>query len=135
MDLTVHITVLLDIWWNMLIKFSKQIGTSLTKIINTRVNSRPWQTSEMKLLSRSFLGLQGNSESCKTSRIKLFAKIVKNEKQFTFFVKISILDVWQCSEYASELASKVTGESMSIPKVTDNLLGKTKTKEPVELLK
>ena len=25
-DLTVHNTVLLDIWWNMLIKFSKQIG-------------------------------------------------------------------------------------------------------------
>ena len=36
-----------------------------------------------------------------------FAKIVKNEKPFTIFVKTSILDIWQGSEYASELASKV----------------------------
>ena len=28
-------------WWNMLINFSKQIGKSLAKIINTKVNSRP----------------------------------------------------------------------------------------------
>ena len=34
-------TVLLDIWWNMLIIFSKQIGNGLTKIINTKMNSRP----------------------------------------------------------------------------------------------
>ena len=40
--------------------------------------------------------------------MELFAKIVKNEKPFTIFVKTSILDVWQGSEYASELASKVT---------------------------
>ena len=32
---------LLDIWWNMLIKFGKQIGNSLAKIINTKVNSKP----------------------------------------------------------------------------------------------
>ena len=36
-----------------------------------------------------------------------FAKIVKNEKLFTILAKTSILDVWQGSEYASELASKV----------------------------
>ena len=30
---------------------------------------------------------------------------------FTIFVKTSILDVWQGSEYASELASKVTDVS------------------------
>ena len=40
--------------------------------------------------------------------MELFEKIVKNEKPFTIFVKTSILDVWQDSEYASELASKVT---------------------------
>ena len=34
-DLTVHNT---DISWNMLIKFSKQIGNSFAKIINTKVN-------------------------------------------------------------------------------------------------
>ena len=39
--------------------------------------------------------------------MELFAKIVKNEKPFTIFVKSSILDVWQDYEYASELASKV----------------------------
>ena len=43
--------------------------------------------------------------------MELFAKIVKNEKPFTIFVKTSILDVWQGSEYASELASKVTDVS------------------------
>ena len=41
------------------------------------------------------------------------------------------MDVWQGSEYASELASKVI--SIWISKVTDNLLGKTKKKEPIEL--
>ena len=39
--------------------------------------------------------------------MELFAKINKNEKPFTIFVTTSILDVWQGSEYASELASKV----------------------------
>ena len=36
-----------------------------------------------------------------------FAKLVKNKKLFTIFAEISILDVWQGSEYASELASKI----------------------------
>ena len=31
MDLTVHNTVLLDMWWNMLIKSSKQIGKKSCK--------------------------------------------------------------------------------------------------------
>ena len=39
--------------------------------------------------------------------MELFPKIIKNEKPFTIFPKTSILDVWQGSEYASELASKV----------------------------
>ena len=39
--------------------------------------------------------------------MELFAKIVKNEKPFTIFVKISMFDIWQGSEYACELASKV----------------------------
>ena len=41
-DLTVHKT---DIWWNMLIKFSKQIGNSFARKINTKVNSKPCQTT------------------------------------------------------------------------------------------
>ena len=39
--------------------------------------------------------------------MELFAKIVKNQKPFTIFAKTTILDVWQGSEYASELAFKV----------------------------
>ena len=44
--------------------------------------------------------------------MELFAKLVKNEKPLTIFVKTSILDVWQGSEYASELPSKVTDVSV-----------------------
>ena len=43
--------------------------------------------------------------------MELFAKIVKKEKPFTIFVQTSILDIWQGSEYASELASKNTDVS------------------------
>ena len=42
MDLTVHNT---DTWWDMLIKFSKEIGNSFVKIINTKVNSKPCHTA------------------------------------------------------------------------------------------
>ena len=66
----------------------------------------------VKQLRRSFfrkslMGSEPNSESCKTSKMELFVKIVKKERPFTIFVKTSILDVWQGSEYASELTSKV----------------------------
>ena len=50
-----HNTVLLDIWWNMLVKFSKEIGNSLAKIIDTKVNSRP-STSEMELFPQVITG-------------------------------------------------------------------------------
>ena len=43
--------------------------------------------------------------------MKLFAKTVKKKKPFAVFVKTSIFDVWQGSEYVSELASKVTDVS------------------------
>ena len=39
--------------------------------------------------------------------MKLFLKIVKNEQLCTICAKASILDVWQGSEYASKLASKL----------------------------
>ena len=52
-------------------------------------------------------GFIANSDSCSTSKIELFAKIVKNEKPCTIFAKTSILDLYLVSEYASELASKV----------------------------
>ena len=53
------------------------------------------------------MGLHRKSESCQTSKMELFAKIVKNEKPFTIFIKTFIFDIWQGSEYASELASEV----------------------------
>ena len=65
----------------------------------------------MELSRKAFLGLLGNSEFCQISNTELFAKIVKNEKPFTIFVKTSILDVTQGSKYASELASEVTDVS------------------------
>ena len=34
LELTVYNTVLLDLWWNMLAKFSKQIANTFVKIIN-----------------------------------------------------------------------------------------------------
>ena len=55
MDLTVHI---IDIWWDMLIKFSKQIGNSFMKIINTKVNSKPCQTAEMGLFLQVVTGFR-----------------------------------------------------------------------------
>ena len=65
----------------------------------------------MELSRKAFLDLLENSEFFQTSKTELFAKIVKDEKPFTIFVKTSILDVTQGSEYASELASKVTNVS------------------------
>ena len=56
MDLTVHNT---DIWWNMLIKFSKQIGNDIAKVINTQVNSKPRQTAEMELFPQVVTGFRG----------------------------------------------------------------------------
>ena len=75
-----------------------------------------WMQNPAKYLRWSFflklsLGSETNSESCQTSKMELFAKIVKNEMPFTMFVKTYIVDVWQASEYASELVSKVTDVS------------------------
>ena len=90
----------------MLIKFSKQMGNSFVKIINTKVNTKSFKHLRWNFFRKSLLASEANSESCQTSKMELFAKIVKNEKPFTIFAKTSILDVWQGSEYASELASK-----------------------------
>ena len=89
----------------MLIKFSKQIENSFVKIINTKVNSKPVTQLRWSFFCKSLLTSEANSESCHTSKIELFAKIVK--KSFTIFAKSYILDVCQGSEYASEQACKV----------------------------
>ena len=63
----------------------------------------------MELFPQVFSGFTG--ELGILSNLEFFAKIVKNEKPFTIFVKISILDVWQGPEYACELASQVMDAS------------------------
>ena len=55
-DFTVHNTVLLDIWWNMLIEFSKQITNTFAEIIHG-------YKSEFKLLLNIWDGA-----SCKNSQ-------------------------------------------------------------------
>ena len=45
------------------------------------------------------------SEPCQTSKMELFAKIVKRHLA-TIFAKSSVLDVWHGSEYASVLPSE-----------------------------
>ena len=65
----------------------------------------------MKLFPQVFSRFTGELRILSKSKMEFFAKIVKNEKLFTIFVKTSILDVWQGSEYASELASKVKNAS------------------------
>ena len=95
----------------MLIKFSKQIGNSLAKIINTKWIPDPAKYLRWSFFRKSSLGLEANSESCQTSKMELLAKMVKNEMPFTMFVKTYIMDVREGSEYASELASKVMDAS------------------------
>ena len=56
MDLNVHNT---DIRLDMLIKFSKHIGNSFAKIINTKVNSKPCQIAEMELFPQVVTGFKG----------------------------------------------------------------------------
>ena len=84
MDLTAHNTVLLDMWCNMLIKFSKLIGSSLAKIINTKVNSRPSKYLRWSFFRKSLLGSDTNSESCQTSKMEHFAKTVKSKSPSLF---------------------------------------------------
>ena len=56
---------------------------------------------------------------------------------FIIFAKTFILDIWQGSEYASKLASKIKDaflKSTSVKKATDNfLLEKSKMNRPNEL--
>ena len=61
------------------------------KIINTKLSSKPCQTSEMELFARVVAGFRGELRISPT-KMKLFAKIVENEKPFTIFPKTSVLD-------------------------------------------
>ena len=63
MDLTVHNTVMLDIWWNILINFSKQIGNSLVKIVNTKMIQDPVKHLRWSFFTELLLDSEANSES------------------------------------------------------------------------
>ena len=77
---------MLDILWNILIKFSKQIANTFAKIINGC-------KGEFKILSNIWDG----------------AFWINSQKltPLYYFAKTSTLDVWQGSGYAFELASNV----------------------------
>ena len=62
----------------MLVKFSKQIGNSFEETINTKVSSKPCQTSEMKFFLQVVTCFRGELRILQTSKMELFAKIVKN---------------------------------------------------------
>ena len=59
-SMTVHNT---DMWWNMLIKFGKQIGNSFARIINTNVTSKSCQIAEMEPFSASSYWLQKRTQN------------------------------------------------------------------------
>ena len=63
----------------MLIKFRKQIGNSFTKIINTKVNSKPSQTAEMELFTQVATNFRGELRILSTSKMFHF-KISLNIK-------------------------------------------------------
>ena len=78
-----------DIWWNMVIKFTKQIGITFANIINRKVNSKPCQTADIGFFRKSLLASEANLESCHRSKIQLL-----RFKSFIIFARISILNVW-----------------------------------------
>ena len=51
------------------------------------------------------LNTERYSEPCQTSKLELFANIVKSFQSLTNFVKLSILGAWRGSEYASVFTS------------------------------
>ena len=91
-----------------MIKFSKQIAKTVENDWwQQRQIQNPVKHLRWGFFQKSLLDLEANSESCQTSKMDLFAKIIKSWNLFTIFAKTSNLDVWQGAEYASELASKV----------------------------
>ena len=73
-----------------------------------KANSKPCKISEMKLFSPVVTGFRGELRILPNILDGTFCKILK---AVHYFAKTSILDVWQGSECASELASKVKGVS------------------------
>ena len=67
---------------------------SFLKIMNRKVIvQNPVIHLRWSHFRESLLASEVNSESCQTSIMELFAKIVKKGKPFTLFTKSSILDI------------------------------------------
>ena len=63
-----------------------------------------WITALMKILNKKYL--EAYSELRQTSKMERFAKIVNRFYQLNIPGIRSILDVWQSSEYASDISVK-----------------------------
>ena len=69
------------------------------------------------------------SEPCQTSKIDHFVNIGNVFQLLTIFARSSILDVWQCSEYASEWYFIVTAWKVSVFEVFQPECGKIQTRK------
>ena len=70
---------LLDVWWNMLIKCSKQIANSFAKIVNGYKGEFKTLSNIWDGVSASRYWLQRQTQNlAKTFKMELFAKIIKN---------------------------------------------------------
>ena len=88
MDFTGHNTVLLDIWWNILIKFSKQIANTLReKLMVTKTNSKHCQTSEMELFPQVVASFKGELRISSNISDETFCKNKQKLKVVHYFCK------------------------------------------------
>ena len=69
----------------------------------------PWQSN----LSNP----EAYSKPCQTSKMECFAKIVNGSKLKNYFVKHSILDISQGSEYASVICYSLSGKTENANKI------------------
>ena len=69
---------------------------------------------------------EANSETCQTSKMERFAKIVNDFQLLTILAKCSLIDVWQGSEYASKQPAlqKTQVKSFYLVKGSPHLLRK-----------
>ena len=71
---------------DILIKFSKQIGNSFVKIINTKVSSKPYQIFEMKLFRQVVTGFRGELRIL-SNYDEAFRKNSQKQKAVHYFCK------------------------------------------------
>ena len=75
------------IWWNILIKFRKQIEDSFAKIINIKVNSKPCQTAVMELFLEVVTGFNGELRTLPYIKDGAFCKKELQTKSRSLFCK------------------------------------------------